>query len=377
MKKNKVDNNNTKKEKTYTIVKIPLLAIIVLCILIIALVIINRNEWFGGEKVTVANNGASDETITDETGRTWKVKRIEENSNVVMQSSAVELKWDEKTITQKFYSVYFMNNTYDSSNGTSISNDLIGQSLGTASLIGNDSYTDSDYTTTATVYEIKDYPTNCMIALQFEGDSNFYIYINTFYRPDTLGDFIDDLNLKENVTFGTINYNYSYTDNNGEWQYAEVEFYDVNNDDIWNMLFIDTSLENVQDDLEVYTNGDFNISINVDIPFLGSKRVCITLTDRGYLTTNIFETGKAFYIGEDKVQEFLNYLVNNYDGYRLIYEDTAEEENLDNEIEDSGTIMVTQNSINGTTTEEVNTSEFNNLSNFTNASSNENIILNN
>ena len=296
---------------------------------------------------------------------------------MVMQSSAVELKWDEKTITQKFYSVYFMNNTYDSSNGTSISNDLIGQSLGTASLIGNDSYTDSDYTTTATVYEIKDYPTNCMIALQFEGDSNFYIYINTFYRPDTLGDFIDDLNLKENVTFGTINYNYSYTDNNGEWQYAEVEFYDVNNDDIWNMLFSDTSLENVQDDLEVYTNGDFNISINVDIPFLGSKRVCITLTDRGYLTTNIFETGKAFYIGEDKVQEFLNYLVNNYDGYRLIYEDTAEEENLDNEIEDSGTIMVTQNSINGTTTEEVNTSEFNNLSNFTNASSNENIILNN
>ena len=218
---------------------------------------------------------------------------------------------------------------------------------------------------------------DCMIALQFEGDSNFYIYINTFYRPDTLGDFIDDLNLKENVTFGTINYNYSYTDNNGEWQYAEVEFYDVNNDDIWNMLFSDTSLENVQDDLEVYTNGDFNISINVDIPFLGSKRVCITLTDRGYLTTNIFETGKAFYIGEDKVQEFLNYLVNNYDGYRLIYEDTAEEENLDNEIEDSGTIMVTQNSINGTTTEEVNTSEFNNLSNFTNASSNENIILNN
>ena len=72
-----------------------------------------------------------------------------------------------------------------------------------------------------------------------------------------------------------------------------------------------------------YTSEKFaqSIGISVDIPVLGYNNISVSLTDKGYLITNIFETGKAFYIGEEKVQEFIEYVINNYEGYRIVYVD--------------------------------------------------------
>ena len=59
------------------------------------------------------------------------------------------------------------------------------------------------------------------------------------------------------------------------------------------------------------------ISTNVDI--LGFNNISLSVTEDGYLTTNILATGKAFYIGEEKVQTFINFVQNELEGCEIIY----------------------------------------------------------
>jgi len=168
------------------------------------------------------------------------------------------------------------------------------------------------------VYSIKNISTKCAIAIKFEEDDNYYVYVNYSYKPKNLGEFIGDLNLNNIIQFGTIYYN--YWDENLE--YKNIEFYDVDNKLILEMLFDNMNLENIYNDAEKgYMSERYadKIDISVNIPLLGYKNIGMSLTDKGYLLTNILDTGKGFYIGEDKVQEFVNVIKKNYTGYQIIH----------------------------------------------------------
>lgn len=158
----------------------------------------------------------------------------------------------------------------------------------------------------------------CSIAIKYESTNDFYVCINTYYKPKTLGNFMEDLNLKDIVCFGTIYYNYFDTDEKGNKNYEKIEFLDVDNNVIWEMLFDDTSIENVHKD-SVHHNSLMEISVS--IPLFGYENVSVAVSEDGYLTTNIFETGKTFYIGEEKVEKFKSYIIGTYDGYKTVYID--------------------------------------------------------
>ena len=151
---------------------------------------------------------------------------------------------------------------------------------------------------------------------------------------------MEDLNLKDIVTFGTVYYN--YWDEKSEKNF-NIEFYDVDDEIILKKLFDNLDLENVYSDNDIakYTSEKFaqSIGISVDIPVLGYNNISVSLTDKGYLITNIFETGKAFYIGEEKVQEFIEYVINNYEGYRIVYVDKDGNEIKDTERNEEGNVL--------------------------------------
>lgn len=334
-------------KKISKFIKLLVILLIILCIILAVILIIKNN---------LLNN----DTISDETGREWKRKEVYADPTIT-SGNAIALKWDEKSITQKFSTVEYMGNIYDTSRNVKTSSDKIGEELGKATLTGKDTYTDTNYTANATLYELKDFPAECIIVVQFEGDTDYYIYANSYYKPETLGDFMDDLHLKDIVDFGTVYYNYTYIDSSGERQFAEVEFYNIDDELILQMLFDDRSLENIYNDNGRYTGDYFtqSVSISVNIPMLGVENISVSLTDKGYLITNILETGKGFYIGEDKVQGFIDYISNNYEGYRIVYVDENGNEITDEEEEniEGGTIMVTQNTANGSVSQEVDMNE--------------------
>lgn len=224
---------------------------------------------------------------------------------------AIATKWEEKSITEKFYSVKFLENEYDA-RYQKIDESLIGENLGVAELMGYDTYTDSYYKTDANIYEIKGFPTKCTVALKFGKDTSYYPYINAYYRPQTLGEFMKDLNLKETVEFGSV----WYEDKDDD--YELIEFPDVEDEAIWKILFDDETPKNV------YKDGEYHVTImtiSVNMPVFGYENISVSISEDGCIITNIFDTGKTFYIGEEKVQKFASYVLKNYDGYKTVYVD--------------------------------------------------------
>ena len=284
-------------------------ALISLCVVVIAVIGIKQTDIFNKNKEKVAKSGGN-----------WTIKEVYvDDLYAVEDQLGIALRWEEKTISQQFPTVEYNNNDYDSKHGE-ISIENIGESLGNAVLEGYDTYNKETHTHNATLYTIKTISNECAIAVQFEGTSEYYAYTNAYYRPETLGDFINDLNLKETISFGSVWYDDKYTDENGNFHIDDIEFPNVSKNAIWSMLFSDTSLENVFTD---NTTGLYPaiISVSVDIPILGYKNISCWLTENGYLCTNILDTGKGFYIGEEKVKEFVDYVINNYEGIKTVYVD--------------------------------------------------------
>lgn len=92
---------------------------------------------------------------------------------------------------------------------------------------------------------------------------------------------------------------------------------------------------------------------------MGCKNISISLTDKGYLLTNILGSGKGFYISENKVQAFLDYIKENNDGYQIVYVDrngnkivdeegTQEEQNIQNNIIKEDIMMIENKTGNST-----------------------------
>ena len=59
--------------------------------------------------------------------------------------------------------------------------------------------------------------------------------------------------------------------------------------------------------------------LSISASWLGMNK-SISLTKDGYLISNILETGKYFYIGTDKVDEFVEYVRTNCDGFIYVYD---------------------------------------------------------
>ena len=290
----------------------------------------------------------------------WIIKEVQVDKKDTPTDTAVIPKWNEMSISQQFNEVEYNNSKY-SSRITKISNNNILKNIGNATLTGYDTYTETTYNKKAELYSIKDIEEKCAIAIKFEGDTDYYVYVNSYYRPTTLGEFTKDLNLEEIISFGTIYYNYWDEDLQED---INVEFYGVDNKIIWQKLFNNKNLENIysDNDTEKYTSERFSqsIGISVDIPLLGYKNISVSLTDKGYLLTNILDTGKGFYIGEDKVQEFLDYIKDNYNGYKIVYVDESGSGITDDEVKTDKNIveekiMMTENTVNGYVTKEVDT----------------------
>lgn len=245
----------------------------------------------------------------------WPIKRIPITQSTENGASIPE--WEDLGISQQYSELIFKSKTYY---GTiwKIDKDKLGSSVGTETLSGQDNYTEEIKHEDGTIYSIKDIATECAVAIKFNGDKDYYVYRNSSYKPNTLGQLIHDLDLHNNMSFGSVWYDYQK--DNGE--YATIEFVNLQNHIVWDMLLSDENTTNVKD----FDSMQFNsiMSVSVNIPVLGYENISLSVTDNGYLTTNILDTGKAFYIGEDKVNTFVNYILKNCEGYEIVYADTED-----------------------------------------------------
>ena len=203
--------------------------------------------------------------------------------------------WDEMSITRKYPSIQ-LDGICRPIEDVPLNEELVGDRIKSVTAEGYDIYEKKKYTIGCTLYKIKDVSAECSVALQFDGFDEYYPCINSeTYKPKTLGDLIDDLNLRENLTFNSI-----YTDDS-------MKFEAPHSSVIWKMLLSDTDAKNRGG--KYYKLSLVGISIDVDV--IGAENISLAVNKYGYLQTNILGTGKSFYIGKDKVQAFIDYVYEN------------------------------------------------------------------
>ncbi len=226
-------------------------------------------------------------------------------------------KWDEKTIAEKYVEFRTADELLFISHNKKLDKAMVDSKITDAILSGYDEYTEKTYTTNGTVYKIKHIAEDYALAVQFSGDDNYYLYVVDLYNPETIGNMIDDLNLKENLSFGKIRYR-EITDGKS---FEEVTFEGEFSDKAWGCLLNarEVPMTVAEDDrfLDFPENSkQMSIGIHIDIM---DMNIGMTVRDDGILMTNLLSNGKYFDIGEEKANEFMEYVKKNLNGYIIKY----------------------------------------------------------
>ena len=214
---------------------------------------------------------------------------------------AIIPRWEEQTNAARFLEFAVGEARYHTRD-TEIDAASVGEHLGQTTAQGFDIYTDTTHEISLDYYAVTGISTECALAVRFAGEETYYVYVNYWYHPKTLQNMFDDLNLRQTMTFGDFHASYIYEDG----CYEQVTFHDPDDAIVYEWLLSDTSLPNVWSDNGWYLS---RLSVSVDIPLLGYENVGLWVTEDGYLCTNILDTGKAFYIGEERVREFITYVI--------------------------------------------------------------------
>lgn len=259
------------------------------------------NESYEEYDVNVADYDGDYSTIEKTNGTNTNGAEKGNRAPSSQNESTYVKRWDEMTSAEKFCTVKVNGTDYSAANRP-IPSDKIGNSITRLTVLGKDVYTNSEYAANAEIYEIKGISSECAAAVKYEGDGKYYVCRNSHYKPETLGQFMNDLSLKENLTFVS----FGGTQMKNGKAICDVEYTNVDKAKVWELLFSDTAAKAVKD----YDSMNFETAadIGIDLKLLGYENISLAVTRDGYLTTNILDTGKAFYIGKPAAEKFLSYL---------------------------------------------------------------------
>ncbi len=283
-------------------------------------------QSFPSEALAAGEGAATGSTAEpgDSGEHRWPVKKGEVSSSAEYGgklsggSPAPVPGWDELEIYGQYPNIPYNGLRYWAGGGVVPEEDLESE-LGTIAAKSGGGYEgaeeDVERRLDARIWKIRGISQHCAVAVQYSGVSSWYSALNQDYVPETLGQFIDDLDLRENLVFGAAEYQYR---SGGE--IIQVQFDSVDSARVWELLLSDRGAPNVPGYFENHPAEEyvFDLRLAVSLPILGEENLGMTLWNNGYLETNLMSrTQKLFYIGEEAVEAFKDYVVNECEGYEI------------------------------------------------------------
>lgn len=211
-----------------------------------------------------------------------------------------EKKWNEKANNEKYSELNFDGETYIAT-GMKAEKTEIGDKLGTANAKGFDIYTDKSYETDCEVYAVGTFKSNFLVAVKFSSDDNFYAYKAENYFPSDLGDFTDALGFFESIRFDSdVILSSDFT--------ADADKIKLNDSEavvraVCELLQNNGSakaLEYTEDNMA--KNGERVLEFGVSSPLLSRYSLFLTVSEGGYIMTNLVDVGVSFFVGKDAVK---------------------------------------------------------------------------
>lgn len=285
------------------------------------------------ENIAIANENIQ------EIKKEWIVKRVASNPELITTPAIVTvIDWEKKSSAQKFYNIEYDGRRYNGERNTLISEDKINQDLGEFTVTTLNSETSATVEIKVHIYKIKNVIEEAAIAVKFEEDDNYYVYRGLDYIPDNLSEIINDLDLRRNATFDYVTYYEWFGE--GKLDYNYIEFIDVEDEVLWDFIKdLDDSTLKAED----RNSHKRLMGININLESLGlGKLNFITILEGGYVSSTML-ANRCYYIGEDKTQEFMDYIMEKYDGYIYVWND-SESQTSDSDSQTSR-IMTIENKV--------------------------------
>lgn len=152
---------------------------------------------------------------------------------------------------------------------------------------------DGTHKTTGIVKPIHGISRSAAVAVYFPESENkeIYAYVNTDYKPSTLGTMMKDLNMPEMISFPGVGHN-------GAQSFSVIE-----KTEFAKLFKADAPLDskNHEADVALFLKG-----IYPEIGYDSSNMFGVTKD--GYLVVHLLENEYAFFVGKDRTQAFLNYV---------------------------------------------------------------------
>ena len=202
---------------------------------------------------------------------------------------------------------YVATNSRDNTNFL-ISPDDLGEELGKVTA---NTYTVFDGTAIPvnfTLYRIQGIDETIAFAVSYEGGENYVVYRSTHIsEADSWSELVERVDLQTNLTTSPYIF-HTVTDKNGKE--VRLVFEGMTAEILWNELLADGKLVD-------YSGEDSNyLRISINHTILNTQSV-LCVTANGYITFGMIKTGKALYVGKDRVRAFVDYLEDHLTGYRL------------------------------------------------------------
>ena len=211
-----------------------------------------------------------------------------------------EKKWGEKESNEKYGELNFDGKTYIAT-GMKAKKSEIGAKLGTAKAKGFDIYTDKSHETNCEVYAVGTFKSEFLVAVKFSSDGNYYPYKAENYFPSDLSDFTDTLYFFESIRFDN-DVILSLDSDAGASQIKLSE----------SEPLIGTVCELLKNygsakaleftDENSLKDGERVLEFGVSSPLLSRYSLFLTVSEDGYIMTNLVDVGVSFFVGRDAVK---------------------------------------------------------------------------
>ncbi len=216
---------------------------------------------------------------------------------VISSDSYMEWQWEYRSASERFTSVDLGGSIYQS-RGRKVNEALLGGSLGSAVASGYDTYSDKTYTEQVQAFSINGVSEERIIAVGLDGE--YYVYFcNSTELPATFGEVLELYDLPN-----TLRLERFAECENGR----EASYYSLSDDErIWQILSECGDGKAYEDPDMWYTGERDYLSFTATSEQLGVYKRVFYVSEDGYVSTNIFDYGYVFFIGEEAAGRIISY----------------------------------------------------------------------